>query len=210
MKNGASAGASLSQPASTPLDLPPVELVYICSNCGQSDPLNAAYCVFCAGKTVAAPQTSRGPQSLRTHLDQLGSSGNMQALSKAVPSASAAIISVLLTVLCAVCGLAAGAALIFGPLQEKLVDSFARSSWPPNGLLVYTEKPFAEVRVESSDKQTVMVGQTGETGALTLESLPPGEYTVHIMNGKTRAVSEQAHIERGRPTILGFPERLKI
>lgn len=188
-----------------------------CPSCGYADELNGPFCVSCGALTsvskLRAPtrmgftwgrKTKRGTiyHELATTLDKglfdstLGPTW--------LHTAAAAL------------GVIAGAALAMKLIHtHNFSRLMARLHWPPAGLVIYSEEPFASVKLESmnsspQDQTRSITSSLGERGSIALPLVPPGSYLLTVGCSNKKSLVEPITINKGHPTIVGFPDKLKL
>ena len=188
-----------------------------CPSCGYADELNGPFCITCGALTsvskLRAPtrmgftwgrKTKRGTiyHEIATTLDK----GLFDStLGPTWLHAAAAAL-----------GIALGAALAIKLIStHNFSHLMARLHWPSQGLVIYSEEPYASVKLESintspGDQPHSITSSLGQGGSLSLPTVPPGKYLLTLENSTKKSLVEPITIDKGRPTIVGFPDKLKL
>jgi hypothetical protein len=188
-----------------------------CPSCGYADELNGPFCVSCGALTsvskLRAPtrmgftwgrRTKRGTiyHEIATTIDK----GLFDStLGPTWLHAAAAAL-----------GIIVGAALAMRLMHtHNFSRLMARFHWPSQGLVIYSEEPNASVKLESinanpQDQPRSFAGSLGQSGSISLPAVPPGNYLLTLANSNKKSLVEPVTIDKGHPTIVGFPYKLKL
>jgi hypothetical protein len=85
-----------------------------------------------------------------------------------------------------------------------------RISWPHSGLVVYVKPDTCRVTVSTLDRTNVQVAKPGPGNALSLDSLPEGEYRLKLEASGYKTISQIVKITSGKPTIVGYPKPILL
>src|SRR5579883_2935161 len=189
-----------------------------CPNCGQANELNQNHCIFCSGKIVLPAKAGDSPamRKFSRELEQVDAKKLMakkQVESQRLPARRSKFkmgLALPLAVLGVVAG--AGLAVIIGPSGlERLILQF---TWPKEGLVVYTDTPYAEVLIEDPQKKAFKATQLGSDGTICITDLPAcGEdekYTITISSPGRLTVRQRFPIVEKRITLVGWPTRIPL
>jgi hypothetical protein len=178
-----------------------------CAQCGRSDQLNDLFCVHCGSKIESSAASQDPIAKLSWELEQLAPIQKQSNLSKPKIAKRGRLN---LIPFAALLGIASGLACAWKLLDPQFAAIFLQGNWPKQGLVVYANPPFAQVTIEDAEAKKFSIGQLGSLGSLSLSDLAPGLYRVQIAAPGYQTAVQYAPIEQGRPTVLGFPERINL
>jgi len=201
-------------------------MVLFCPLCKKTDPLNGQFCVYCAGRTVpmvdppqelAAPPPSApsaptfaAPVSANATLvsnimeNQARSEDNVRITAQQ-PKVANNKLAVLLSV---ILGAAFSSSLVFFA-QANIEKASLVSLWPSEGVLILSSEPNADVKLENTKKDTLILAKTAADGSLQIQNISPGQYLLSL-SSKNKSLGKLFSVKPGEASIIGYPIRLKM
>lgn len=194
------------------------QMVLVCTVCNKTDPLNGQFCVYCGGRTVPGPAPFSAPafsgvQSQQASVPSgqydIPRSSSEQHQIAIAPKPKASSPSPLIGI---VLGLLLGGALAAGAvyfMREDIQAAAAKTQWPHEGLLVYSNAKNCDLTISDSKRKTFIFGRTSASGTLHFPSLAPGGYKLSIADKHGQA-EEEFTVNQGDHNIIGYPKRLEL
>jgi DNA-directed RNA polymerase subunit RPC12/RpoP len=82
--------------------------------------------------------------------------------------------------------------------------------WAGHPLIVYAQPAQAQVTLEEEQSREVAYAKVRQDGLLDLPQLTPGKYRMYIESPGYKTAFGIITLEDGRPTVIGFPEPVKL
>jgi hypothetical protein len=207
-----------------------------CKGCKHADELNYRYCIFCGSQIELVVGRTTRPEALERFTQELSSfdtasssglladggenarasavdlpavplSATAQASAKATVASGRVSANILLTFL--LLGLVAGCGLAYFT-RTQIMPLYLRSAAGNNDLLIFTDKKFVNVQVESKERQKLVLAKTGEDGSLLLSELTGGKYWLTFSQEGARNLLKVCDLVKGRLNLIGFGPSGKI
>ncbi len=199
-------------------------MVLICTVCNKTDPLNGQFCVFCAGRTIAGSAATQMPAHMNFGTSQASLTSqtvqpDLRNLSEELartpissqnkaqkPGNSNFVLWVILAV---ILGSSAGLGTVY-MIKEDVQKGSLASSWPNEGLLVFSSAQNANARIEDSKQKTLIFGKTSSKGTLYIPDIEAGTYQLKLSDGNSKETTQDINVSQGAQSIVGYPSRLEI
>lgn len=107
-------------------------------------------------------------------------------------------------------GLCAGIALPFLIGTATLAQVAFSTQLPGSGLVIFTDKPNAEVVLESVDRKSYILGQTSPHGVFYAGDLPGATYRLRLSLPGCRTLMQKLELVKDRLNTLGFDKPLVL
>lgn len=201
-----------------------------CISCGRFDELNVSFCVFCGANTSQAVsndsiemdgirQTKHTPMMqarpvpaqnvTRNRVKAVKAQVVAQERAKAQQRPAKKPTNILVWV---AAGAVSGVALAAAAFQFGILAEAARFCLPSKGLAIFTEAPSMTVLIESPSARDFTLGETGSTGALAVDDLPPGKgYRLRMEgHGFETVYFPPFVITSDNVSVLGFRKKVAL
>jgi hypothetical protein len=188
-----------------------------CPSCGSSDTLNGPYCVRCGAATslgkIKAPAGTGFSWGKKTQQDTIYNKLTV-SFEKGISESSRGPtwLHTVAIVLGIICGATLAPEVIGNP---TLVRFTSRLQWPSKGLIIYSNEPYASLKLESIKSNTPgewqsFNGLLSGSGSIALSTIPAGNYLLTLKAPKKKSLVEPVTVSPDHPTVVGFPEKLKL
>jgi hypothetical protein len=188
-----------------------------CPNCGSTDLLNGPFCVSCGAATsvgkIKVPTASGFSWSKKTKggtlYNKLTESLEQEASDLNRGPGRLRFLAIASGVIC-------GALLALGLSHSETFQRMAtRLEWPMQGLVIYSDEPYANMNLKAIDSNLATEsvsfdGSLGASGSIALKAIPAGSYLLTLSSAGKQSLVQPVTVSQGHPTIVGFPERLKL
>lgn len=124
----------------------------------------------------------------------------------APPKAGSAILGIVLAVILGA-GASAGAVYYMKDDVEKAALS---SSWPSDGVLILSNAPNADLRIDDAERNTLIVGRLSPHGNLHLPSISPGAYFLTLSDSSGKRYKQEFNVNPGGSNVIGYPTRIDL
>jgi hypothetical protein len=226
---GAASKAAQQMPTEEIQIQPGGNMVLFCPLCKKTDPLNGQFCVYCAGRTVpmvdpqalAAPSVRPTQPSAPSPSYASSSTADSVLVNNAIENAPRSEEIVRITAQqprVANNNLSVALSVLLGAVFAGSLVFFARTTiektslagmWPSEGVLILSSEPNADVKLESTRKDTLILGKTSADGSVQIQNISPGQYLLSLSN-KSKSFGKMFSHKAGEASIIGYPVRLKI
>ena len=95
-------------------------------------------------------------------------------------------------------------------MKEDVQKSALSSSWPSEGLLILSNVPNGEFRIDDSKKKAIIFGRLSPRGNLHLPSISQGAYTLTISDGNGKEYKSEVSVNQGGSNVIGYPKRIDV
>lgn len=176
-----------------------------CASCGQTDPLNGVFCIFC-GASVDGPNGSGAlPNGTGASARSTPSGGagiavpGTAGVSESKKSwLSGAIVPVILA---GALGGVLGVGLATWSSQSA--EKQPALALPEQGLTILTAQPDSYFKIASKSNKRFIAGKTGADGDVSIEELRPDNYHVSITAPDGKRHEEDIEVTRDNPVVIG-------
>jgi hypothetical protein len=175
-----------------------------CVSCGQTDPLNSVFCIFCGASVdgnAGVPVTGgkNGGSGVQQAVADVGAAAPEQRGNGRSNGLLAAIVA-------GVLGSALGVGIAF--LSAQNTPPAASVELPAQGLAILTAQPHSFFQISSKSNKRFLAGKTGPDGDIAIEDLRPDAYDVTITSPSGQNYEESVDLQDGdNAVIIGGPPK---